>query len=75
MSAMASSNAAKCIIVIAAGAMVLWLGSNWIQESIQKPEHHSQLARRGIVSPTPEELLHNSIGFGVPAFLFFILRM
>jgi hypothetical protein len=33
------------------------------------------LVRRGWTSPSPNELLINSIGFGVPATLFFIMRM
>jgi hypothetical protein len=35
----------------------------------------SAVFSRGIVSPSNAELLHNSIGFGVPAFLCFLLRM
>jgi hypothetical protein len=35
----------------------------------------SAIFSRGIVSPSNAELLHNSIGFGVPAFLCFLLRM
>ncbi|TVY25843.1 hypothetical protein LHYA1_G006198 [Lachnellula hyalina] len=33
------------------------------------------LARRGDVSPTSQELLYNSLGFGIPAFMFFFLRI
>jgi hypothetical protein len=35
----------------------------------------SAIFSRGIVSPSNAELLNNSIGFGVPAFLCFLLRM
>jgi hypothetical protein len=35
----------------------------------------STVFSRGIVSPSNAELLHNSIGFGAPAFLCFLLRM
>lgn len=33
------------------------------------------LVRRGIVSPSSSELLHNTIGFGSVAILTFILRL
>jgi hypothetical protein len=34
-----------------------------------------QLAPRGIVSPTNDELLYNTIGFAIPAVIAFVLRM
>jgi hypothetical protein len=34
-----------------------------------------QIVSRGIVSPTNAELLHNTIAFGVPALIAFVLRM
>ncbi|TVY85566.1 hypothetical protein LSUE1_G000106 [Lachnellula suecica] len=38
-------------------------------------EQGSKLTKRGLVSPTTSELLYNSIGFGIPAYLFFCLRI
>ncbi|TVY56357.1 hypothetical protein LCER1_G004866 [Lachnellula cervina] len=33
------------------------------------------LVRRGDASPTSQELLYNTLGFGIPAFMFFFLRI
>ncbi|TVY44165.1 hypothetical protein LOCC1_G005916 [Lachnellula occidentalis] len=38
-------------------------------------ERAAHLVRRGDISPTSQELLYNSLGFGIPAFLFFLLRI
>ena len=33
------------------------------------------IQRRGIVSPSTSELLHNTVAFGVPSLVFFIMRL